>query len=112
MNKAKLVLKVIDDVRNLAVSLQAVADVMLEDDQVEETAKMAATKKAAVIEDKKEEPEDPILTLEQVRAVLADKSRKGCTAEVKELLIKHGANKLSDIDPKNYKALLADAEVL
>ncbi len=55
---------------------------------------------------------EPILTLEEVRAVLADKSRKGHTDEIRSLLQKHGADKLSKIDPANYKALLADAEVL
>ena len=53
-----------------------------------------------------------VLTLEQVRAVLADKSRKGHTAEIRALLQKYGASKLSGIDPTNYKALLTDAEVL
>lgn len=57
-------------------------------------------------------PTEPALTLEQVRAVLADKSRKGHTAEIRTLLQKYGAAKLSSIDPANYKALLADAEVL
>ena len=57
-------------------------------------------------------PAEPRLTLEQVRAVLADKSRKGHTAEIRTLLRKHGASKLSGIDPANYKALLADAEGL
>lgn len=57
-------------------------------------------------------PNEPELTLEQVRAVLADKSRKGHTDEVRALLQKYGAAKLSGIDPANYKALLADAEVL
>lgn len=57
-------------------------------------------------------PPEPELTLEQVRAVLADKSRKGHTAEISALLQKYGAAKLSGIDPANYKALLADAEVL
>ncbi len=52
------------------------------------------------------------LTLERVRGVLADKSRAGFTAEVRELLVKHGATKLSEIDPKEYAALLAEAEVL
>ena len=63
-----------------------------------------------------DEPEAPVkeppLTLEAVRAVLADKSRSGHTAEVRSLLQKYGASKLSEIDPANYKALLADAEVL
>lgn len=57
-------------------------------------------------------PSEPQLTLEQVRAVLADKSRKGHTAEIRSLLQKYGAAKLSGIDPAHYKALLADAEVL
>ena len=55
--------------------------------------------------------EKPALTLEQVRAVLADKSRAGHTAAIRDLLQK-GASKLSQVDPKNYEALLRDAEVL
>ena len=55
---------------------------------------------------------ESVLTLEEVRAVLAEKSRKGHTAEIRSLLQKYGADKLSKIDPSNYKALLADAEVL
>lgn len=57
-------------------------------------------------------PAEPQLTLEQVRAVLADKSRMGFTAEIRSLLQKYGAAKLSGMDPTNYKALVADAEVL
>lgn len=56
--------------------------------------------------------EEKVLTLEDVRAVCADKSRKGFTAEVKSILIKHGADKLSEVDPTEYKALLAEVEVL
>ncbi len=52
------------------------------------------------------------LTLEQVRAVLADKSRHGYTAEVKALLRQHGADKLSEIAPSEYEALLAEVEAL
>lgn len=54
----------------------------------------------------------PELTLEQVRAVLADKSRAGHTAAVRDLLQKYGASKLSQVDPKHYEALLKDAEVI
>lgn len=57
-------------------------------------------------------PAEPVLTLEAVRAVLADKSRAGFTAQIRTLLQKYGADKLSEIDPTCYKALLADAEVL
>ena len=54
----------------------------------------------------------PALTLEEVRTVLAEKSRNGFTAEIKELLKKYGASKLSEVDSKNYEALLKDTEEL
>lgn len=57
-------------------------------------------------------PAEPVLTLEAVRAVLADKSRAGFTAQIRSLLLKYGADKLSGIDPANYKSLLTDAEGL
>ena len=52
------------------------------------------------------------ITLEQVRAVLADKSHDSFTDDVRVLLEKHGAKKLSEISPANYAALLSDAEKL
>ncbi len=52
------------------------------------------------------------LSLEQVRSVLADKSRAGHTDAVRALLHKHGAEKLSEIAPAAYPALLQDAEAL
>lgn len=57
-------------------------------------------------------PEEKHITLEAVRAVLAEKSRAGHTAEVRVLLEKHGASKLSEINPAEYPALLAEAEKL
>ena len=55
---------------------------------------------------------EPPLTLEAVRAVLANKSRAGYTTQIRSLLQKYGTDKLSGVDPANYKALLADAEEL
>ena len=52
------------------------------------------------------------LTVEDVRAVLADKTRQGYSAEVKEILKKHGSEKLSGIDPAEYEAIIAEAEVI
>lgn len=56
------------------------------------------------------EPQAPTPTLEEVRSVLADLSRKGYTDAVRELLHKYGANKLSAVDPERYSALLTDAK--
>ena len=52
------------------------------------------------------------LTLEEVRAVCAEKSRAGFTAEVKAIITKYGADKLSAVKPEDYAAVLAEAEVL
>ena len=122
MGKVKLLLDVIGNLRSLADSLQAVADAVAENDvsaemtatkEAEEKGRpKAAAKKTTMKKTPKAEPEEKPLTLEEVRAVLAEKSRAGHTAEVKELLNKHGADKLSDINPSEYPALLADAEVL
>ena len=58
------------------------------------------------------EPEEKAPTLEEVRRILAQKSRSGYTAQVRGMLIRHGADRLSAVDPKEYAALLAEAEVL
>ena len=70
------------------------------------------SKKSAANKKEPEPSAEKELTLEEVRTVLADKSRAGFTEQVKELLKKHGADKLSAVDPAKYKALLADAGVL
>ena len=56
--------------------------------------------------------EKPVLTLEDVRVILAEKSRKGYTSQIRALLQKYGAAKLSGVDPANYEALLQDVEGL
>ena len=125
MGKVKLLLDVIGDLRSLADSLQAVADAVADNDAAEaemtvtkEPEKAGKTGKAAARNTAKKDAkpvakqEEKPLTLEEVRAVLAEKSRSGHTEEVRGLLAKHGADKLSEIDPAEYAALLAEAEVL
>lgn len=102
MSRIKLLLNVISDLRSLAESLELVAEAM-------ENPKSQSSEAEAAPPQKKAEPK---VTLEQVRTVLAEKSNNGYTAEVRKLLAKHGADKLSAIDPSKYEALLADAEVL
>ena len=123
MSKIKLLLDVVEDVRavadslipviekikNLAESLQAVADALASTETKAERITAHPEEPKALPQEAKAEVTP---SLEQVRAVLADKSRNGHTAEIRSLLQKYGAAKLSGIDPANYKALLADAEVL
>jgi len=97
---------VVSDLRSLADSLQAVAEAMAGN----ELAEAAQPEKVATA--KEEKSAAKAVTLEQVRAVLAEKSQAGFTSEVRGLLEKYGAPKLSQIDPAHYATLLADAERL
>ena len=52
------------------------------------------------------------IAMEEVRAVLAKKAASGLSDEVKALLDKHGAKKLSDISPEDYHQLIKEAEAI
>ena len=55
---------------------------------------------------------DPVEDKVTVRKMLAKKSAEGYTDQVKELLHKFGAEKLSDVDPKDYENLYYSAEAI
>ena len=55
-------------------------------------------------------PEKTKVTLEEVRGILADKSRNGFTADVRSLITSFGAEKLSEVDPAKFEDLLKAAE--
>lgn len=59
--------------------------------------------------DKKEEPKIEFIDL---RKKLAEKSRAGFTSEIKEILKKHGSDKLSELDSNEYEAVLQEVEAL
>lgn len=67
-----------------------------------------ATEQSPVAEQKQEIK----ISIEDVRAVLAEKSQQGKTREVKALLMKYDAGKLSGVKPEDYEDLLKEAEVL
>ena len=89
----------IEELRSAAAAINSVADWLNEAFSAAEPAEETPVT-------------EPVLTLEEVRAVLAEKSRKGHTAEIRSLLQKYGADRLSQLDHSNYKALLAEVEVL
>ena len=93
----------VSELRSVAQSLNTVADSL--------TSLFSGSQPRTSVQPESKPTSKP-LTLEEVRAVLAEKSRNGHTAKIRELLEKHGAAKLSEIDPKKYAALLAEAEVL
>lgn len=105
MSKMAEMAQTIEELRTAAASINAAADWLYQqfsgdDDEAKVTE--APAKKKPKLE----------LKLEDIRAVLAEKSRAGHTAEVRALLKKYGAAKLSEINPANYEALMKDAEVI
>ena len=104
MSRIKLLLDVVDGMRSLADSLQTIADAIAGDNAVPEQETRVTEATAA--------PTAKAVTLEQVRAVLAEKSHDGFTEDVRALLVKYGAQKLSAIDPRHYADLMRDAEEL
>lgn len=76
----------------------ALADAVAEDDQqtTQPTPQQAA----------------PAVSLEEVRGVLAELSSAGKTAQVRQLILDAGAQRLSDVDPSKYGWLLEQAKGL
>ncbi len=106
MSRIKMLLDLIEDVRAVADDLQTIADAMAS----EEPAAEPTEKPAQDVLTEMDEAEETI-RLEDVRAVLAAKSRDGYGAQVRELIAKYGGSKLSDIDPSQYGLILKEAEV-
>ena len=106
MSKMAEMAQTIEELRTAAASINAAADWLYQQFSGDDNSTPEPTKAPVKKETK------PQLKLEDVRAVLAEKSRAGYTADVRELLQKYGASKLSQVDPANYEALLSDAEVI
>ena len=97
MSKIKLALSVVEDLRQLADSIETMANAM----QHGEAPAAATEAKPKVTKE---------VTLEDVRALLATKKQEG--KSITELLNKFGASKLTDIDSKKYAELLKAAGAL
>lgn len=91
--------EIIEELKNAAAAIEAAANCL---------TKMFSREQAPEAETVTESS----INLEDIRAILAEKSRAGYTAQIRSLLLKYGANKLSAVDPASYGDLLKDVEVL
>ena len=105
MSRTKLILDVIDDMHRLADSLQCVADSLAGSAPPAEQPDQPPTPQL-------EDSMIPPITIDQVRAVLVEKNSQGKTREVKALLYKYDAGKLSNVKPEDYPALMEEAKRL
>ena len=97
-------LKVVQDLRSLSDSVQAVCDAVTEGLSEEQQPKTIEAKPAV--------EEKPSISLEQIRSVLAEKSQTGHKAEVRAIIGKYGASILSDINESDYAAIMKELEVI
>ncbi len=114
----------VDAINALAVAIAGNIELLLDGPgaraNVTETAKNVTNKAETVTETAKnvtkdvetETKTDSTFTLEQVRAKLADLSRGGKQAEVKALLNKLGAKKLTEVPEDKYPELMREAEAI
>jgi Ca2+-binding EF-hand superfamily protein len=104
MNRAKLIQDIANNLKEITVSLETLIEVLDKTVNKEEVSTTKTFEEAI--------PKAGPITLEKVRGVLASKSQSGKQPEVKKLIAKFGAKKLTDIDPDCYEELLKEAEVL
>lgn len=114
MSKISELSMVIQELKKCGESLVSISEELTEifsgtEEKEPEKKKTASKKKEP--EAKAEEPTKEY-TFTEVRIFLADKSRADHTAEVKKILAVHGADKLSELNPVEYAAVMAEAEVL
>ena len=70
------------------------------------------TESAPAKQPEKAKTATPAYTFTDVRKAFSAKSHAGYTAQVKELIGKYGADRLSDVEEADYPALMADLEVV
>lgn len=99
MSRIKLLKNVMVDAENLASSIGVLLTALESDEGVPK-------------KEEKVNQNEKTYEIEDVRKILADKSRLGYTAKIRELLDKYGAKKLSKINPEEYAALVSDVEKL
>ena len=92
--KKETMLAIAENLTNLAKLFAVAAD---------ETVESPAAEQDAAKQD---------IKLEDIRAILAEKSQAGKTKDIRSLLDSYGAEKLSDVKPEQYPKLLEEAKVL
>ena len=95
-------METIDIIRSIGQSFLALADQLEKKNPTAESTAPPTTTLAS--------EDEGAITEKDVRTMLTELSRSGHTQEMKALLAKYGAAKISEVDPKDYRALLEDAK--
>ena len=105
MSKIKLALDVVEDLRSLANSLEALAKAATDPDAPDQPTAEAVTA------NKPDAVAKP-LTLVELRAFVAERSTPENRPKIKALLTGHGVAKLTELPEDQYAALKREVEAL
>lgn len=108
-----------DAFRKLSEAAAEIAEALSTTDKKSESAETTAAEVATIPVSKPAKAEAPStpasdISFEDVRTALAGKAGKGYRAEVKEILSKHSASCLSDLEshPEDFAEILKEAEAI
>lgn len=123
MSKTKLALDVVSDLKSLAESIETLVRAMegqtepMAEAQKEQSTSNPKNKEkgaeektleTADVSAEKNQPPEKQPTLEEVRALMAEKNREGHREAVKAIIHKYGANKLTALDPAHFAQVLKE----
>ena len=106
MSKTKLALDVVQDLRSLADSLEALANAA-----VNGAPKQADAKPEPATAPPTAPTEKPV-TLVELRAFVSERSTPENRPKIKALLTRHGVNKLTELPEDQYAALKREVAAL
>jgi len=114
-NAVRMLMDLVDALRTIAktVEVETGNDIIQAAEQLKKTVEEEGAKKVKRNLDafqKLAEGVAPKVTLEQVRAKLAELTRNGKREQVKALLNEFGANKLSEVPAEKYAELMEKAD--
>lgn len=110
--KKKDLMVLIEGLKKISADIDEIVSA-LEGSEAPAKKQEALDKEVPSVTESTQETPAKVCTFEEVRGILAEKSRSGYRAEVKAILTAHGAGKLSDItDPAELAAVAAEAEVI
>jgi hypothetical protein len=114
INCGEGILKAVQDLttcgEGMIIAAKKLKDMFSADNLPEPKAVTLARERSLPV--KKEHPEEKKYSKEDVRGILSGKSASGYGKEVKALLAKYGADKLSTLSQGDYASVVAEAEVI
>ena len=111
MNELDAALKALSEYSaGIQETVREIRALMSGDDAVDQPDAVKPAPKEHPNETAKPDAPAKVYTLQEVRTALKAKMDQGYRTEVKALLTAHGAERLPDIDPKEYPAMMKEAE--